>query len=77
MPKENLDWHDLHGEPEEPEGWRELQERARNERDPGKLEALIAEMNRLLSECEKKAANGKGPRSTSRRGSVKPTSITE
>jgi hypothetical protein len=77
MPKEkpgDLDWHDLHGEPE---GWRELQERARNERDPGKLEALIAEMNRLLSECEKKAANGKGPRSTSRRGSVKPTSITE
>ena len=69
-----MDWHDLHGEPE---GWRELQERARSEQDPRKLEAIIAEMNRLLSECEKKAANGKGPHSTSRHGSVKPTSITE
>jgi hypothetical protein len=76
MPKEkpgDLDWHDLHGEPE---GWRELQERARSEQDPRKLEAIIAEMNQLLTECEKKAADGKGPHSTSR-GSVKPTSITE
>ena len=77
MPKKkagDVDWHELHGEPE---GWRELQERARNERDPRKLEAIIAEMNRLLSECEKKAANGKGPPSTSRLSSVKPTSTTE
>jgi hypothetical protein len=63
--------------PGEPEGWRELQERARSERDPRKLEAIIAEMNRLLSECEKKAAEGEAPRPTSRRGSVKPTSINE
>jgi hypothetical protein len=65
---------DFHGEPE---GWRELQERARNERDTRKLEAIIEEMNRLLTECEKKAAGGNGRRPTSRRGSVKPTSITE
>jgi hypothetical protein len=63
--------------PGEPEGWRELQERARRERDPRKLEAIIAEMNRLLTECEKKAAAGEAPRPTSRRGSVKPTSINE
>ena len=63
--------------PGEPEGWRELQERARSERDPRKLEAIIAEMNRLLTECEKKAAAGEAPRPTSQRGSVKPTSITE
>jgi len=68
------DWPDLFGEPE---GWRELQERARNERDPRKLEAIIAEMNRLLSELEKRAAAVEAARPTSRRGSVKPTSITE
>lgn len=39
---------------EEPEGWRELQERARSEQDPRKLEAIIAEMNQLLTECENK-----------------------
>ena len=48
-----VDWPDLS---REPEGWRELQERARNEKDPRKLEVIIAEMNRLLSEYEKKAA---------------------
>jgi hypothetical protein len=42
-----------------------------------KLEAIIAEMNRLLTECEKKAAAGEAPRPTSKRGSVKPTSTTE
>jgi hypothetical protein len=63
--------------PGEPKGWRELQERAQHEQDPRKLEAIIAEMNQLLSECEKKAANGDGPRPTSRRGNAKPTSITE
>ncbi len=67
-----VEWPDLFGEPE---GWRELQERARNERDPRKLDAIITEMNRLLSECERQAANGKKPRTTSRRG--KPISITE
>jgi len=67
-----VEWPDLTGEPE---GWRELQERARKERDPKKLEKIIAEMNQLLTECEQKAANGKKPRTTSRRGN--PTSITE
>jgi hypothetical protein len=41
---------------EEPEGWRELQARAKNERNPKKLEAIIAEMNQLLTECERRAA---------------------
>jgi hypothetical protein len=63
--------------PGEPDGWRELQERARSEQDPRKLEAIIAEMNRLLGECEKEAAAGEAPRPTSRRGSVKPTSFNE
>jgi hypothetical protein len=45
----------------EPEGWSELQEQARNELDPRKLEEIIAEMNRLLSECEKRAAAGEMP----------------
>jgi hypothetical protein len=67
-------WPDFPGEPE---GWRELQERARNERDPRKLEAIIAEMNRLLSECEKRAAASEVPYRISRRGSVKQSSITE
>jgi hypothetical protein len=61
-----IEWPDLF---REPEGWRELQERARKERDPRKLEAIIAEMNRLLTEREQKAGNGNGkrPRTTSRR----------
>jgi hypothetical protein len=61
MPRDKrseADWSELPGEPE---GWRELQERARNERDPRKLEAIIAEMNRLLNECEKKAAALEAP----------------
>jgi hypothetical protein len=53
---------------EEPPGWRELQEWAKSERDPRKLEAIIEEMNRLLTECEKRAANGTGSGPTSRRG---------
>jgi hypothetical protein len=69
-----LDLPDTSGEPE---GWRELQERARNERDPRKLEAIIAEMNQLLSECEKKAASGEAPHPTSQRATAKPTPITE
>ncbi len=68
------EWPDLF---EEPERWRELQERARSEQDPGKLEAIIAEMNRLLSEYEKKATAGEMPRTTSERSSVKPILITE
>jgi hypothetical protein len=46
---------------EEPAAWRELQEQARSERDPRKLEVIIAEMNRLLSECEKRAAKDTPP----------------
>jgi len=37
-----------------PDGWWELQERAQNEKDPRKLEAIISEMKQLLCECEKK-----------------------
>jgi hypothetical protein len=77
MPKTKFGESDLPNFPEEPEGWRELQERARNERDPRKLEAIIAEMNRLLGECEKRAAAGETTDPTSRRGSVKPTLIPE
>ncbi len=47
---DGVDWPDLFGEPE---AWRELQERARNERDPRKLETIIAEMNQLLAVYEK------------------------
>jgi hypothetical protein len=68
------EWPDLPGEPE---GWRELQERAQSERDPRKLEAVIEEMNRLLTECEKRAVAGEGLRRTSRRGSSKQTSRAE
>jgi len=69
------DWPDLSPEPE---GWRELQERARNEQDPRKLEAIIAEMNHLLTECEKKAAAGEAlSRPRPKGSSAKPPSITE
>jgi hypothetical protein len=40
----------------EPEGWRQLQEKAQREKDPKKLAALIDQMNQMLAECEKKAA---------------------
>jgi hypothetical protein len=52
------EWPNLSGEPE---GWRELQERAQSEQDPRKVEVIIAEMNRLLTECEKKAAADERP----------------
>jgi hypothetical protein len=61
------EWPDLPGEPE---GWRELQERARNERDPRMLEAIIAEMNQLLTQCEKRAGAQEGRKPT-RRGNRK------
>lgn len=41
--------------PEEPKGWRELQEMAQSERDPKKLAKIIDRMNELLAEQEKKA----------------------
>ena len=44
------DWPDLIAEPE---GWRGLRRRAPSERDPKKLEEIIAEMNRLLRVREK------------------------
>ncbi|MGO8987218.1 MAG: hypothetical protein ACLPHI_00590 [Terriglobales bacterium] len=74
MPNEksgDADYPDLPGEPE---GWRELQERARKERDPRKLEAIIGEMNRLLSESEKKAAVDGARAKTTRPVSDKPPS---
>jgi hypothetical protein len=42
--------------PDEPEGWRELQALAKSERDPRKLEAIIAEMNQLLAEWERRSS---------------------
>ena len=57
----------------EPEGWRELQERARKARDPRELDAIIAEMNRLLSEVEKQSNAGAAPHTAARREG-KPTS---
>jgi hypothetical protein len=48
--------------PDEPKGWRELRAKAQKERDPKKLDALIKQMNSLLSRTEKskpgKKANG-------------------
>lgn len=41
--------------PGEPDGWRELQEKARRETDPKKLAAIIDEMNKLLTEQEERA----------------------
>ncbi len=58
--------------PGEPEGWRELQRRARSARNVQELEAIIAEMNQLLTDVEKKAATGDAPHPAPR-GSQKPT----
>jgi 23S rRNA maturation mini-RNase III len=44
--------------PDEPKGWRKLQEKAKQEKDPKKFAAIIDEMNRLLAEREK-AAEGR------------------
>jgi hypothetical protein len=43
--------------PDEPEGWRELQALAKSERDPKKLEAIIAEMNQLLAGWERRTSS--------------------
>lgn len=69
-----VEWPDLFGEPE---NWRELQERARGEKDARKLEAIIAEMNQLLSECEKRAALSGGRPTSSGRDRAKRLSIAE
>jgi hypothetical protein len=42
--------------PNEPKGWRKLQRMAQRENDPQKLASIIARMNRLLDQHEKKAA---------------------
>lgn len=42
---------------QEPEGWRELWEKAQRERDPQRLDTLIKRMNQMLSEHEKRCAD--------------------
>ena len=69
------DWPDYF---EEPEHWRQLQERARSERDPRKLEAIIAEMNQLLTDFENKAKGNHRQRTASpRRTSPKQAPLNE
>jgi hypothetical protein len=46
---------------DQPEGWRQLQERAQQEKDPEKLAEIIEEMNRLLSDREKAARRDEKP----------------
>jgi hypothetical protein len=77
MPGSKFGESELPGLPGEPEGWRELQERARNARDPKQLDAIIADMNRLLSECEKKAPRREGPYAGFPPGSGKQNSTTK
>jgi hypothetical protein len=49
------DWGEgVHMELMEPEGWRELWERAQAEKDTKKLMKILDEMNRLLTEWENK-----------------------
>ena len=45
----------------EPEGWRSLWERAQQEKDPQKLAELIDQLNQLLTEHEKAAAQDEKP----------------
>ncbi len=46
---------------DEPKGWQKLWERAQREKDPKKLAALIDQLNQLLTEHEKAAAQEKKP----------------
>ena len=71
MPKRKSTDSDLPDISGEPEGWRLLQERARSERDPRKLEVIIAEMNQLLKKCENQALADNGLRRPLRRGGSK------
>lgn len=41
---------------QEPEGWRKLWEKAQRERDSKKLDAIIKQMNQLLTVHEKRCA---------------------
>jgi len=59
--------------PGEPEGWRDLQKKARSAQTLKELDVILAEMNRLLAECEKKAAASEAPHSTVVRGDEKQT----
>ncbi len=45
----------------EPEGWRPLWERAQQEKEPKKLAELIDQLNQLLTEHEKAAAQEEQP----------------
>jgi hypothetical protein len=56
--------------PDEPEGWRQLQELAQRERDPKKLAAIIDRMNALLDEYEEKARGKKRPGAEPKRESA-------
>jgi hypothetical protein len=53
--------------PEEPKGWRRLQERAQREKDPKKLAQIIDQMNQLLTEHENAAAKEEKPTSRAQR----------
>jgi hypothetical protein len=58
--------------PDEPEGWRELQEKAQRERNPKKLAMLIDEMNQILTEWEKKGAAEEGTKRIRRTDAHRP-----
>jgi hypothetical protein len=44
--------------PDEPKGWRILQAKAQQEKDPAKLASIIDQMNRLLDQHERMGATG-------------------
>jgi hypothetical protein len=43
--------------PDEPKGWRKLCAKAQKERDPNKLVAILARINRLLTAHEQQSAS--------------------
>jgi hypothetical protein len=43
--------------PDEPKGWKKLQERAQGARDPRQLARILDQMNRLLSRHERMSAS--------------------
>ena len=47
--------------PDEPKGWRILQAKAQQEKDPAKLASIIVQMNRLLDQHEKMGTIGDSP----------------
>jgi len=47
--------------PDEPAGWKELQELAQRERDPRELAKILEKMNCLLNEHERRAALNEEP----------------